>query len=384
VGARGQLWCSVNACAKKQACVSGVVHFSGKQKQSQTTDTYELQLLASVTSSCWLLACTCTCSFVVKFVVAICEKLMIVVSADVHDCGVLFTCHVLTVKQDITPGKYQSIQSHPVMTPSKKLLHVMNSLRYRHTSMLRAHVHSFGIRSNVRTRRLSASTADLTLPAPAPANLAPSPTVTKEVNTSVTKGCLGEIVRHGSGDACVTLNVGGKEFTTLRSTINANAVLAEHVARAEYNPTISTGSTTKRIAFIDRDPDHFNYILRHLRNRAEQSTARHFEKSSSLMKQKSTTQVYIDLPSDPTVLHELYVEAVYYRIPELQNALKKYSMTAHVSHLFMKQWNPFDFFTKLLLQLRVGALAAGTVGGTWYMGAKHDWDSTLRKWGWRS
>jgi BTB/POZ domain len=269
---------------------------------------------------------------------------------------------------------------------SEELWNTMNSLRCRHTLVLRAHVRSAGIRSNARPRRLSASAvADLTIPKP-PANLVPSPTVTvaKEVNMPVSKGCLGEIVRHGAGDACVTLNVGGKEFTTLRSTINANAVLAEHVARAEYNPTISTGSTAKRIAFIDRDPDHFNYILRHLRNRAEQSTARHFEKSSILMKQKSTTQVYIDLPSDPTVLHELYVEAVYYRIPELQNALKKYSMTAHVSHLFMKQWNPFDFFTKLLLQLRVGALAAGTVGGTWYMGAKHDWDSTLRKWGWRS
>jgi BTB/POZ domain len=206
---------------------------------------------------------------------------------------------------------------------------------------------------------------------------------TKELNAAVSKGCLGEIVRHGVGDACVTLNVGGKEFTTLRSTINANAVLAEHVARAEYNPTVSISTSSKTVAFIDRDPDHFNYILRHLRNRAEQTTARHFEKSTRLSKQKPTASVYVDLPDDPTVLHELYVEAVYYRIPELQNALKKYSMTAHVSHLLKKQWNPFDFFTKLILQFRVGALAAGTVGGTWFVSAQHDWDSTLRKWGWR-
>jgi hypothetical protein len=50
---------------------------------------------------------------------------------------------------------------------------------------------------------------------------------------------LGEIVRHGKGDAYITLSVGGTEFHTLRSTINSNAVLADHVARAEANSEIT-------------------------------------------------------------------------------------------------------------------------------------------------
>lgn len=190
---------------------------------------------------------------------------------------------------------------------------------------------------------------------------------------AASKGCLGEIVRYGLGDACVTLNVGGTEFITLRSTVNTNAVLAEMVARAEVNP----GMTKSSVVFIDRSPQHFAYIMSHLRNRAELATAQHFEKS----KQKVST-IYVNLPEDPNLLSELYVEAVYYRIPELQNALKKYSMAAHVSSFFKKQTN-LDFLMKLWLQLRTGALAAGTVGGTWFVTMQHDWETTLRKWGWR-
>lgn len=50
---------------------------------------------------------------------------------------------------------------------------------------------------------------------------------------------LSRIERHGQGDAFITLNVGGTEFHTLRSTVAANQVLAEHVARAEANHEIT-------------------------------------------------------------------------------------------------------------------------------------------------
>lgn len=61
---------------------------------------------------------------------------------------------------------------------------------------------------------------------------------------------VASIPRHGPGDACITLNVGGTEFHTLRSTVFSNRVLADHVTRAETNKEI----TKNGAVFIDRDP----------------------------------------------------------------------------------------------------------------------------------
>ena len=72
------------------------------------------------------------------------------------------------------------------------------------------------------------------------------------------------ISRHGVGDGVITLNVGGKNFLTLRSTINQNAVLTEYVTRAEANKEL-----TQEAVFIDRDPKHFGMILSYLRNKAD-------------------------------------------------------------------------------------------------------------------
>lgn len=182
---------------------------------------------------------------------------------------------------------------------------------------------------------------------------------------------LGEIVRHGPGDACITLNVGGKEFYTLRSTVNSNSVLADHVARAEANKEI----TKNGAVFIDRDPDHFCFILRHLRNRMELSTARHFDKAFLT----KFTKAYVELPKDQRALRELYVEAAFYRIPELQSALCEKSLMAKVASVFNKHGNPFDAASKLLTQLRNAVLAAGTVGGTMFMSKSDDWDLILQK-----
>lgn len=72
------------------------------------------------------------------------------------------------------------------------------------------------------------------------------------------------IARHGPGDGVVKLNVGGKEFLTLRSTIQSNDVLADYVARAEANSEFNGGAV-----FIDRDHTHFGMILTFLRNKME-------------------------------------------------------------------------------------------------------------------
>ena len=74
--------------------------------------------------------------------------------------------------------------------------------------------------------------------------------VTKTPTKEVQIGPTNPVVRHGPGDGCITLNVGGKEFQTLRSTVFANEVLAKHVVRAEANQEI----TKSGAVFIDRDP----------------------------------------------------------------------------------------------------------------------------------
>ena len=140
---------------------------------------------------------------------------------------------------------------------------------------------------------------------------------------------LGKIVRHGKGDACIVLNVGGKEFITLRSTVASNPVLADHVARAEANKEIMPGAS--KSVFIDRDPSHFAFLLQYLRNQVELETAGLpsnaagcvtggevvvTEKVARMVGSWKTRSYMPTLPKDPKVLGELYVEATYYRMFE--------------------------------------------------------------------
>jgi hypothetical protein len=133
--------------------------------------------------------------------------------------------------------------------------------------------------------------------------------------------------------------------------------------------------TRNGAVFIDRDPDHFCFVLKHLRNRMELATAQHFEKGG-LRKIKA---VYVDLPKDPKVLSELYVEAAFYRIPELQSALCKSSITSYVASIFNKEGNPFDMAAKLLARLRTLVLTVGTVSGTMFVTINDDWNALLQK-----
>ena len=56
------------------------------------------------------------------------------------------------------------------------------------------------------------------------------------------------VPRHGRGDRLIKLNVGGKEFQTLQSTLQASPVLAEYCARAEANGELESSGAI----FIDR------------------------------------------------------------------------------------------------------------------------------------
>lgn len=166
---------------------------------------------------------------------------------------------------------------------------------------------------------------------------------------------FGEIERHGKGDACIVLNVGGKEFYTLRSTVAENPVLADHVARAEANQEIVRNGAV----FIDRDPSHFGFILQYLRNRVELLSY-----GRTTVSLRKNTQNYVQLPEDHKVLSEVFVEASYFRITELQEKLCDQSVLANATRFFNKGINPFEAASKMAARLRGLVLAVGGIAGT--------------------
>jgi hypothetical protein len=169
---------------------------------------------------------------------------------------------------------------------------------------------------------------------------------------------LGKTVRHGKGDAYITLSVGGTEFHTLRSTVNSSAVLGDHVARAEANAEI----THKGAVFIDRDPAQFGIILQYLRNNVESITYSNSHGVYAAFK----TQTYLQLPKDLNKLNDLYVEASYFRMPELQKALCEQNWLVNLTQLF-GGGNPFMAASKTFARLRASLIA---LSGTFLVGSQ--------------
>jgi len=169
------------------------------------------------------------------------------------------------------------------------------------------------------------------------------------------------IVRHGSGDGVVTLNVGGKEFITLRSTVQINPVLLRHVTNAEAN-----GEFTKGAVFIDRDPAQFGLILQHLRNRADM-----IMRFSTKPHRFTKNQVLIQIPRDQTKIRDLFVEAKYFQIYELEKLLCSYDVYTQIANwLGGGNINPFHAVTDMIKNARRALLA--TSGFGIFMGTQND------------
>jgi len=174
-----------------------------------------------------------------------------------------------------------------------------------------------------------------------------------------------DLCRHGSGDAVIALNVGGKDFFTLRSTVATNEVLAECVARAEANREFING----KAIFIDRDPTYFPLILNHLRNKVEGLQYYTGKRTSELMKHhmqnnKYSVNYHVQLPKDIAALRDIYIEACHYRIPELEYASCKQNFVTSVMGIIGggSGSNPFDMANRLFQVLRRSAVALGGIG----------------------
>lgn len=228
------------------------------------------------------------------------------------------------------------------------------------------------------------------------------------------------IQRHGPSDGVITLDVGGTKFRTLRSTVAHNAVLMDHVARAEANSEMSvaggsasaSASATAAI-FVDRDPKHFGMILTYLRNRADGVhgyptptvvVARRLNKfgnkgkgngngngngngasssdqqsqaaqtvTSRLTKSMSTTiasSSLVQLPKDSKTLTEMYFESVHYDIPELTGQICSQQSLTRIFGLF-GSGNPFKMASTAAVFGRRALVLFGTVAasaGTWAYG----------------
>lgn len=191
--------------------------------------------------------------------------------------------------------------------------------------------------------------------------------------------------------------------------MNSNPVLADHVARAEKAAAVTSSNNNNKLlhdgaVFIDRDPKNFAYILSYLRNQLDagsssSSQSNNVYASTRQLKKKIlvATSVYsqgssakqvtasLSLPKDSNALKELYQEAAYYQIPELEAALCNQSAFITILQFFPggSGANPFATASQVLSRLRASLLALGSVG-TIVLGTNEDARQSIRSLGWLS
>ncbi|CAJ1934124.1 unnamed protein product [Cylindrotheca closterium] len=168
------------------------------------------------------------------------------------------------------------------------------------------------------------------------------------------------IIRHSKADSVVSLNVGGKDFVTLRSTLQINPVLYDRVLRAEANNELIKGAV-----FVDRDPTHFGSILQHLRNVADSITLSSAKNRNAWLNRFSSprTEVNIQIPGDTAKLRELFIEARYFKIKELEDVVSGYDWWSWLASLLNGgATNPFHSALQAVKIARRTLLTTGGLG----------------------
>lgn len=183
-----------------------------------------------------------------------------------------------------------------------------------------------------------------------------------ETRSEVSAQFVADVIRHGKGDGVVILNVGGKEFKTLRSTLHINPVLRDRVLKAEANNELTNGAI-----FIDRDPAQFGLILSHLRNVADSITMVKSRKHAAIQRLLSKgveNEVNIQIPTDQAKMRDLFVEARYFKITELEKVLCSYDFFTWIASVIGGQSsaNPFHVAAQSLQVARRALLATSGVG----------------------
>jgi BTB/POZ domain len=184
------------------------------------------------------------------------------------------------------------------------------------------------------------------------------------------------VMRHGPRDGIITVNVGGKEFQTLQSTIQASPVMCEVISRAQAN-----GEIVDKGIFVDRDATHFPLILTYLRNKTEGIAYNNKTMKETVMgvtrfkmKKLAKRPQYVRLPQDQGQLQDLYVESVHYGLTDLQSQLCHTSWMVTVASWFGGGGNPFQQANEALKTARRSLLAlAGTSGIFAAVQSELDW-----------
>lgn len=154
--------------------------------------------------------------------------------------------------------------------------------------------------------------------------------------------------------------MGGKEFKTLRSTVQVNPVLRDHVLKAEANKEL-----INEAVFIDRSPDHFGLILAHLRNVADSITTSSSKKTAALqrlLRKDTVHEVNIQIPTDRAKQRDLFVKARYFQIKELESTLCSYDFFTWFASTASGSGNPFNVATQCLQNIRRSLFATSGIG----------------------
>lgn len=168
----------------------------------------------------------------------------------------------------------------------------------------------------------------------------------------------GRIVRHGSNDGVIILSVGGTSFKTLLSTAAICPVLTALVAGAKMRSNEEMRDLDGKAVFIDRDPEMFKIILSYLRNKVEGISLGYGSGSKNIL----VSEKFVSLPKEATKLRDLYAEASYFGIRDLQDQSCSSSAILLVARaLGGSTTNPFDTMSRALVATKTALFASGGI-----------------------